>query len=271
MLLVFRNTWVTCEEVEFFGEIYQVDPFGEIPAEKATIGSQLGRWEAFSYDNRNSSDPRFFATEDHKKGTVRRFRPDPSKIDWDNPWNMLHVSGIIDYLVVTPNSALTGGTFKWINDLEEAKNNARSYYPDTEGIDVYNGIMYVVCKRIKQMFVFDLDNGSYYNQSTVTGLFDGGPDQMQRILDSNPGDLLYFSEEGGVNAGVHARDQQGRFYTVMEGPSYVDESTGLAFSPNGKHMYIAYQKNGLLFDIWREDGYSFGGATLNVKYHQASA
>lgn len=128
--------------------------------------------------------------------------------------------------------------------------------------------MYVVCKGIKQMFVFDLDKGIYYNQSTITGLFDGGPDQMQRILDDDPGDLLYFTEEGGVDAGIHARDEDGRFYTIMESPIYQDETTGLAFSPDGKHMYVAYQVNGLLFDIWREDGYSFGARTLNVKYHE---
>jgi len=254
--------------VENKGEIYQVDPFGVIPAQKATIGSELGRWESFAYDNRNSSNPRFFATEDHSRGTVRRFRPDPTLIDWDNPWDMLHVSGIIDYLVVTPNAAVDGGTFEWTNDLENAKNNARSYYPDSEGIDIYNGLMYVVCKRIRQMFVFDLDKGTYYNHTTMSGLFDGGPDQMQRILDDEPGDLLFFTEEQGKSAGIHARDLQDRVYTIIEGPGLIQETTGLAFSPNGKRMYVAYQKNGLLFDIWREDGHSFGGLTLNVKYHR---
>lgn len=107
--------------MEFFGEIYQVDPFGEISAEKATIGSQLGRWESFAYDNRDTSDPRFFATEDHNKGTVRRFRPDPSKIDWDSPWNMLHANGTIDYMIVQPNKELSGGTFEWTDDIEAAR------------------------------------------------------------------------------------------------------------------------------------------------------
>ena len=118
------------------------------------------------------------------------------------------------------------------------------------------------------MFAFNLDDMTYYNQSTVTGLFDGGPDQMQRILNGNDRDLLYFTEEGGKDAGVHARDELGRFYTIFESPVYPDETTGLAFSPNGMHMYVAYQDSGILFDVWREDGLPFGARTLNVKYHQ---
>lgn len=269
--LIVRGTWISCEEVEFFGEIYQVDPFGEIEAEKATIGSQLGRWESFAYDVRDPQDPKFFATEDHNKGTVRRFRPEQSMIDWDRPWDMLHADGVIDYLIIYPDENMTGGTFDWIDNIEQARNNARSLYPQSEGIDVYKGNMFVVCKGLQQMFTFDLDEMTYYNQSTVSGLFDGGPDQMKRILDGENSDLLYFTEEGGVDAGIHARDELGRFYTILESPIYPDETTGLAFSPGGEHMYVAYQETGFLFDIWREDGLPFGGRTLDVKYHQTAS
>ena len=241
-----------------------------LQAEKATIGSQLGRWESFAYDVRDPQDPKFFATEDHNKGTVRRFRPNQSLVDWDNPWEMLHVNGTIDYLVVYPNNNVTGGTFVWVTDLEQAKNNAREFYPQSEGIEVYDGQMHVACKGIKQLFTFDLDEMKYFNRSVASGLFDGGPDQMQRLIVDGGYSLLYFTEEGGVDAGVHARDEEGRLYTVLESPVYTDETTGLAFSPDGTHMYVAYQGNGLLFDVWREDGLSFGGTTLNVKYHQSA-
>jgi len=182
----------------------------------------------------------FLQTEDFSRGALRRFRPDPAMIDWDNPWDMLHVNGIVDYLIVTPNAAVNGGTFEWTDNLELARNNTRLYYPFSEGIDVYNGLMYVVCKTIKQMFVFDLDKGTYYNQTTVSGLFDGGPDQMQRILDEEPGDLLFFTEEQGASAGIHARDLEGRVSTILEGPGYQQETTGLAFSLDGKRIYVAY-------------------------------
>jgi secreted PhoX family phosphatase len=60
------NTWVSCEEVEFDGKIYQVDPLGIREPQLMTLGSDGGRWESFAYDVRNKNVPRFFATEDHK-------------------------------------------------------------------------------------------------------------------------------------------------------------------------------------------------------------
>jgi hypothetical protein len=195
---------------------------------------------------------------------VRRFTP--NNVDWDEPWEMLHTEGPVDYLFVHPNESGTGGTFEWTNDKAAAQMNAKDFYPQTEGIDIYGAEMYVACKGIKQLFTFNLDTMTYENESTVSGLFDGQPDQMQRIL-GNGEDLLFFTEEGGVDAGIHARDGQDRFYTILESPIYPDETTGLAFSPDGMHMYLAYQVNGLLFDVWREDGLPFQARTLNVKYH----
>jgi hypothetical protein len=190
------NTWVSCEEIEFDGLIYQVDPFGERDAQVLKLGSNGGRWESFAYDIRDRSKPRFFVTEDHNKGTVRRFTAqDP---DWDKPWEMLHGDGVVDFLMVHPTSN-NGGTFEWSSDKEAAKNNARTHYPQTEGIDVYEAQLFFVCKRIKQIFTINLDEGTYTNRTTVNGLFDGKPDQMQRILD-DPNDILYFTEEGGVDA-----------------------------------------------------------------------
>lgn len=56
------NTWVSCEE-QPNGNIYQTDPFGEIKAEKLTLGSDGGRFESFTYDISDLSTPHFFVTE----------------------------------------------------------------------------------------------------------------------------------------------------------------------------------------------------------------
>jgi hypothetical protein len=180
---------------------------------------------------------------------------------------MLHETGVTDFLIVQPNINMTGGTFQWTDDIEAARNNARAYYPQSEGIDVQGSKMYVVCKGIKQLFTFDLDEMTYVNISTSSGLFDGSPDQMERILEGQEGGLLYFTEEGGVDAGIHARDEQGRFFTILESPVYLDETTGLSFSPDGMSMFVAYQDNGILFQVWRDDGYPFNFQSLDVKYH----
>ena len=262
------NTWISCEEVIDTGLIYQVDPTGATAPQVTTLGNAGGRWESFSYDIRNPQRPYFFATEDHHKGTVRRFTP--NTVDWDNdPWNMLHGAGVTDYLMIFPNTTNNGGTFQWTNDLNAAKYNARSYYPQSEGIDVYGGQMFLVCKNIRQLFTINMDDGTYSNRTTASGLFDGKPDTLQRILGDSR-DLLYFTEEGGVDAGVHARDHLGRFYTILESPVYRDETSGLSFSPDGRFLIVAYQENGLLFQVWRKDGFPFHATYLDVKYHQAT-
>ena len=259
------DTWVSCEELEFTGQIYQVDPTGQREPEVMTLGSDGGRWESFAYDIRDLQNPRFFATEDHNKGTIRRFTP--STVDWDHsPWHMLHSEGHTDFLMITPNAANNGGVFEWTDDLEAAKMNAKKFYPQTEGIDVYGSQLFFVCKNIRQLFVLNMDDGTYYNRTTVNGLFDGKPDQMQRLLGDSR-DLLYFTEEGGADSGVHGRDHLGRYYTIFESPTLNDETTGLAFSPDGHFMYVAYQNTGVLFAIWRTDGLPFHASHLDVKYH----
>ena len=71
--------------------------------------------------------------------------------------------------------------------------------------------------------------------------------------------------------GVHARNDKGWFFTVLEtGRGFLDEVTGLAFSPDAKHMYVSFQNSGKVFDVYREDGLPFNGKTLNVNYHPSS-
>ena len=49
---------------------------------------------------------------------------------------------------------------------------------------------------------------------------------------------------------------------------YKGECAGLAFSPDGMHLYIAYQDEGVLLDIYRKDGFPFHAKSLNIKYHK---
>ena len=79
----------------------------------------------------------------------------------------------------------------------------------------------------------------------MIGLFDGQPDQMKRLIqDDSDSTLLYFCEEGGSKNGVHARDAHGWYFTILESSDWGGETSGLAFSPDGKHMYFSYQHKG---------------------------
>ncbi len=83
------GTFVSCEEVTNIGKIYQVDPFDRRPPEQITMGKFGGRYESFTYDDRDKNAPRFFATEDKRDGPTVRWTPDPESIDWEEPWDML--------------------------------------------------------------------------------------------------------------------------------------------------------------------------------------
>lgn len=63
--------------------------------------------------------------------------------------------------------------------------------------------------------------------------------------------------------------RSGWYFTILESDEDMDgETSGLAFSPDGMHMYFSYQHNGIIFDVWREDGRPFHAKTLSVKYHE---
>lgn len=224
-----------------------------------------------AYDDRYFPTIHFYLTEDQEDGTTRRFTPDPNVVEAAYAANdfsfILTSPGTIEYLVVTPLS-LGHGNFRWSSSRSLGRESGYNYYRNSEGIDVRDGILYMTSKVQKKLFILDLDVGTYQSSSTNTGAFEGQPDQIARMVDDESG-IVYFCEDGErVAAGVHGRNSAGKFFTILEGPEYDTESTGLAFSPDNMHMYISFQKNpGHIFDIYREDGYPFNGRTLDIKYH----
>ena len=250
------------------GFIYEVDPFGRYGPEprRTVLGEDGGAFESFAYDARDRSKPHFFYTEDHRRGPIRRFTP--TTPDWDNPTEMLHREGIIEYLVLE-NFDWKGvnGTFYWSDDRDLGEENAMLNFPYTEGIDCTpDGRLFFANKARALLFELDLDSNTWSRSSVQGGAFDGKPDTTARIL-NDPADIIYMTEDGGDDAGVHGRDKDNNYYVILESPLYHEETTGLAFSPDGRRMYVAYQKNGILLDVWREDGLPFSGRTLDIKYH----
>ena len=240
------NTWVSCEEYAPSGQIYQIDPFGNRPPEKTTIGiRQVGRYEAFTYDDRDEKQPVFYVTEDQRNGPTRRFRPELDKIDWENdPWSMLHGDqGKVDYLVLSPNSTngYNSGTYGWVDSIHEARANAYLYYQSAEGIDRKDHFLYMACKREKVLFIMDLDTDKYVRYSLQNALFDGEPDQITRVV-NDTNEVFYFQEDLGSISGVHARNPLGQMFTILEGTDWSNEVTGVAFSPSGRHMYLCFQE-----------------------------
>jgi len=185
---------------------------------------------------------------------------------------MLHGEGTLEYLVLSPSRRNSNkGKFYWTTDKDDADESAKEHYPSSEGIDVIGSELYFVCKSRKELFILDLDGMTYSKSSTNNGKLDGDPDQLKRLIGDDSSDdkgILYITEDLGDDPGVHGRDSSGRYFTIFESPVFQeDETTGLAFSPDGKHMYVAYQENGILFDVFRADGMAFTGRVIDIKYH----
>lgn len=280
------NTFISCEEFKY-GQCWEVHPQGKWPARVTKMGGEEGdRFESAAFDDRDFLSLKGFITTDSKKGAVRRYSPTRDVLEAalreGDFSDVLHSEGgTLEFLVLSPET----NTFRWTADKEEGEESARLFFSNTEGVDAHDGLLYIVSKKIRSLFVLDLDHGTYTNSSTVSGPFAGQPDQIVRLIPElnsfdgensklqNEDGLLYFLEDGGGGpAGVFAWDKTGkRFFTIAEGGAdKSNETTGLAFCDRGRRMIFAFQDEGVVFELSREDGQSFHGSHVDVHYHDMS-
>jgi hypothetical protein len=257
------GSWVSGEEYRE-GLFWQVDPTGTRPPEILTVGKEKGMYESFAADPQRNQ---YFVTEDFETGPIRRFIP--SSTHPTDPWKTLHGEGETTYLYLQPTSEQEG-TYTWISNKNRAQSNAQALFPNCEGIDVHGDRLYFISKKIETVFVLDLAGNTYTSYSTRQGLFQGQPDQMIQLQGNADNTLYFFTEDGSASAGVHARNRAGQVFTILEGPTYSNEVTGLAFSPDNTRMYIAFQDDGILFEIVRQDGLPFTARSLNLRYHSSA-
>jgi hypothetical protein len=231
------GTWVTCEENGSSGQVWEVDP--NLGAnlqrnEPTVLGGTGGNYESFAYDARDRLNPTFYVTNDSSYGALIRFTPDPTVVaeaeqsgDYSN---VLTTMGTLEWLMLDPVSGSVddlSGTFSWTSNRSQADSNANDFYRSSEGIDIRNGFVYFTTKRTKSLYILDLDNFTYERSSTVSGVFDGQPDQIKRIISNDPErDMLYFCEEASADNGIHARDSEGNFYTIIDSKILNSETTG---------------------------------------------
>ena len=266
------GTFLSCEEAGG-GHCHQLGPFGgEVHrnASRTSLGgSRGGHFESVASDERGTElghPPTFYVTEDATRGALRRFRP--SVADWEDPATMLHGDGTFEYLVLQPTDGRGRfGRARWTDDEDEARDSAWRYYQYSEGIEIVGGTMYFTSRRGRDLFIVDIDAGTYEREHLPSTDLAFSPDQIVRL--GGDGDMLYLTNHGWVRgaAGVYGRESRtGRYVPILESTVYDRLTTGLAFSPDGRHMYICFQKAGILFDVWRRDGRKFGGKPMNLKY-----
>uniref|UniRef100_A0A7S2UQU9 Bulb-type lectin domain-containing protein n=1 Tax=Attheya septentrionalis TaxID=420275 RepID=A0A7S2UQU9_9STRA len=260
------NTWISCEEVRG-GQCFQVHA-NKITRRETHLGGDGGKFEAFAYDDRNPSDPVFFITEDADDGALRRIRP---KQHIDVGPDILHGSGTDierTYLIFVNDD-----TFQWTTDLSNGRASAEAHFPNAEGIDRRDNMLYFVSKTKRQLYHLNLESMKYKIESTHTSnsIFRSQPDNIHAIGDS---DLLFFTEDGGRTPGLFVRDSSGKYLTFFHAyaTKYVgDETTGVAFSPDMKTLYCCLQEEGNCFSFSRKDGLAFEGSTMNLRQHKTGS
>ena len=190
------GSWISCEEKDHDrkGQIFEVDPFGRIEGRRTVLGGKGGSFESFAYDIRNTTMPRFFVTEDYRDGALRRFTP--TAANWSQPEQMLHGNGLMEYLVLKPESKTVQdrGTYEWTENIKVGMRNAEEYFKSSEGIDTHDQHLYFVSKKQHELFTLDLDDFTWSKSSTKHGAFDGQPDAMQHLVD-DPEEIVYFTED----------------------------------------------------------------------------
>jgi len=304
------NTWLSCEENAPNGRVFEVDPqgpFGSTPknpkyayGSETCIGQGGGNFESAAYDAR-LLDPskckkdeaycrvHFFVSQDDDYGEVRKYTPKPSLVKkgyaTGNFTSILSVpatgydacaekrEGDIQYLKIT--NGTQSGTFEWTTSINDGRLSAFQYFPYNEGIDFRDGFLYLVSKTTKYLYVFDLDHGTWKKSSTVFGAFNNEPDQVRFIIGDSGKGQLYFTEDSySGKCGIHARRAvDGAYLTIVEsdGTKYTSETTGLAFSVDKTKLYFAFQYEGHLWELSREDGLTFDADTiLDIRRHSTT-
>lgn len=256
------GTWISAEEpIQSNGKVWEVDPFGEREPVQIKLGSQGGAWEAFAHDTRNESVMYAFLTEDSEDGALQRMTIENPNYKF--PPGILQQGGEVHWLILEPNSFFerSSGKFYWTTNELEARANAALYYPNTEGMEMDGNTLCFISKETKGFYHLDLDSGNYTFESVG---YAGQPDQSTTVFNHDGSKTVYLTEEAhpvmgflGAQVGVWTLDEEGNYTCILWGDDYSSETTGIDFSPDGQHMYFAYQADGILFDVTRSDGLSF--------------
>ena len=222
--LTWWNTWVSCEEYEN-GFCWEVDPNSGYTAKVKNVPVG-GRYESFAYYKEPAADgafiARFYTTEDALTGPLTRYTPTQSALNTGNNYDILDSpGGDYDYVVLDDD-----GTYTWSSNrgVGPGDINSTGYFPEAEGINVYNGFLNFVSKNEKMMFTLDLEQETWTKSSTNSGLFDGRPDQLVKMFGLS--DYLFFTEDAKTDSGLfndlHGRNMiTGEYFTLIQA---VDET-----------------------------------------------
>ena len=224
------GTWLSCEENNDSGEVYECDPLGKKPAKALPL---LGRYnhEAAAFDPATGY---VYLTEDKPDGGLYRFIP-------ENKQSL--EKGRLEVAVIE-NGQLMWRTIpdplaSKIPTRYQVKNTAQ--FRGGEGIIYHNGSIFFTTKIDNRVWSLGLQthqlNIVYDAATSKTPILTG----VDNIEVTPSGELL-VAEDGG-NMQIIALTQNGEAQALVTLHNQnQSEITGPAFSPDGSRLYFSSQR-----------------------------
>jgi secreted PhoX family phosphatase len=213
------GTWLSCEENDRAGRVWECDPFGANPA---VVRPAMG---AFNHEAA-ACDPvgrAVYLTEDAPEGRLRRFRP--------SVWGDLS-SGRLEAAVVR------GATVRWTPTIARG-----TPFDGGEGAWSADGRVWFTTKGDNR--VWELDVRADPNTIRVVYDDDASPNAplsgVDNITRSRSGDL-FVAEEGGNMELVVIEPTGATFPFLRVLDQSGSEITGPAFNPDGTRLYFSSQR-----------------------------
>jgi hypothetical protein len=154
------NTWLSGEENDKKGFVWEVSPAGSFFGRKTNLVPIGGNYESVTY----YFDPVrgqniYFVTEDSPTGPIVQFIPSDNLGTREEMYSI----GNHRYLRIDAGNS---GTFSWVSDKRKA---TPRLYPNSEGIDVKDSFLYFTSKVHKALFILNLSTGDFERESTKYG------------------------------------------------------------------------------------------------------
>mmetsp|Transcript_19936 Transcript_19936/g.22260 ORF Transcript_19936/g.22260 Transcript_19936/m.22260 type:complete len:583 (-) Transcript_19936:137-1885(-) len=206
--------------------------------------------------------PWFFISRNDVDGVVTRFIPNDEGqrcYDSDDKWCTLQYLNH-DYLVLNPANGTfqsNNGTFEWSLNLTAASSSAYQDFQHVDHLSVDDGMLYMISKPLGRVISLNLETGTYQIQTKIKDFLA----EQDHFLHSPNEVLLFPDDQGGIS---------GRFdheeYFVLLYPETLPSTSNVTgvLSPDGKHLYVAYQETGQIYDVERVDGQSLDGILLEL-------
>ena len=240
------GTWLSCEEVENIGAVWECDPLG---VEPAVARRQMGlfKHEACSVDPVGGQ---VYLTEDLGDGCLYRFTPDnyPDLSTGQLDVASVHPSGRVLWLEVEDPEQKRGIPTR--RQVPEATTFRRG-----EGMWYDQGVIYFATTQDDRVYAYHCATEELEVLYDGVALGDDAPlhDTDNVTVSPVSGDLFVCEDADDLQVCLISTEGEAAAFAQCPGPDHENsELTGPVFDPTGRRFYFASQRavgGGVIFEI----------------------